>query len=95
MSGDTELAFIKRNNIENEFGIIIDIANDIFVNKEYQAETESLVDTESEEWETLLFHFYLSLTTDEFMKYQGELMKQFVSKIEPTKRIYFLIIEPV
>jgi hypothetical protein len=96
VSGDAELAFIKRNKIESEFGSIIDIASDTFVDKEYQTETELVVDPESEEWETLLFHFYLSLTTDEFMKYQRKLMKQFVSRIKPAKRIYFsLIIEPV
>lgn len=95
VSGDTELAFIMRHNIENELGIIIDIANRIFGERDYQTEVQLIADPESEEWETLLFRFYLSLSTDEFMKYQKELMQQLVSKIEPTKRIYFsLIIEP-
>jgi len=95
VSGDSELAFIVRHDIENEFGIITDIANKTFGEKDYQTEVELIADPESEEWETLLFRFYLKLTTDEFMKYQRELTKQLVSKIEPAKRIYFsLIIEP-
>ena len=95
LSGNPELAFIRSHNIESEFGIIIDIANKIFLNKGYQTEVELTADSESEGWETLLFRFYLDVTIDEFMKYQDELVKQFVSKIEPSKRTYFsLIIEP-
>jgi hypothetical protein len=95
LSGNSELAFIRSHNIESEFGIIIDIANKIFLNKGYQAEVELTADSESQEWETLLFRFYLDVTIDEFMKYQDELVKQFVSKIEPSKRTYFsIIIEP-
>jgi hypothetical protein len=95
LSGNSELAFIRRHNIESEFGIIVDIANKIFLNKGYQTEVELTADSESEGWETLLFRFYLDVTIDEFMKYQDELVKQFVSKIEPSKRTYFsIIIEP-
>jgi hypothetical protein len=95
LSGNSELAFIRRHNIESEFGIIVDIANKIFLNKGYQTEVELTADSESEGWETLLFRFYLDVTIDEFMKYQDELVKQFVSKIEPSKRTYFsVIIEP-
>lgn len=96
LSEDAALAFIKRKNIESDFGSIIDMANEIFVNKEYQIETELLVDPESEEWETLLFRFYVKLTGDEFLPYQKKLTKGFVSAIEPSKRIYFsLSIEPI
>lgn len=96
LSGDSELAFIKSHNIESEFGIIIDIANKTFVNKDYQTEVELIADPESEEWETLLFRFYVKLTGDEFLPYQKKLTKGFVSAIEPSKRIYFsLSIEPI
>ena len=96
LSGDSELAFMRSHNIESEFGIIIDIANKIFLNKDFETEVELTADSESEEWETLLFRFYLDVTIDEFMKYQDELVKQFVSRIEPSKRTYFsIIIEPV
>ena len=96
LSGDPELAFVKSHNIENEFGIIIDIANRTFVNKDYQTEVELIADPESEEWETLLFRFYVNLTGGEFLQYQKELTRGFVSGIERRKRIYFsLSIEPI
>jgi len=95
LSGDSELSFVKRHNIENEFGIIIDIANKTFVNKDYQTQVELLADPESEEWETLVFRFYVNLTGEEFLQYQKRLTKGFVSAIQPNKRNYFsLSIEP-
>ena len=96
LSGNSELAFIRRHNIESEFGIIIDIANKIFLEKGYQTEVELIADPESENWETLLFRFYVKLTGEEFLPYQKKLTKGFVSAIEPSKRIYFsLSIEPI
>ena len=96
ITGDEELAFIRNYHIQNEVGIIIEMANQVFINKEFQAEIALSVDSESEQWETLLFRFYVNVTTEEFMRYQKELVRRFVSNIEPSKRIYFsIIIEPV
>jgi hypothetical protein len=96
ITGDEELAFIRHYHIQNEVGIIIEMANQVFINKEFQAEIALSVDSESEQWETLLFRFYVNVTTEEFMGYQKELVRRFVSNIEPSKRIYFsIIIEPV
>jgi hypothetical protein len=96
ITGDEELAFIRHYNIQNEVGFIIEMANQVFINKEFQAEIALSVDSESEQWETLLFRFYVNVTTEEFMVYQKELVRRFVSNIEPSQRIYFsIIIEPV
>ena len=96
LSGNSELAFIRQHDIENEFGIITDIANKTFVNKDYQTEVELMADSESEKWKTLLFRFYVKMTGEEFLQYQKRLTKGFVSAIEPSKRIYFsLSIEPI
>ena len=66
LSGNSELAFIRQHDIENEFGIITDIANKTFVNKDYQTEVELMADSESEKWKTLLFRFYVKMTGEEF-----------------------------
>lgn len=89
LSGDSELAFIARHNIESEFSAIIEIANKTFFNRDYQTQVELLADSESEEWETLIFRFYLRVTLDELMRYQHELIEKFVSEIDPSKRTYF------
>ena len=96
LSGDLELAFCKRHNLEDEFATVIEMANRIFHKKDYQTEVELIADPDSEEWETLVFHFYLKATVDELIKYQRDLSKSFVTEIEPDKRTYFsLDIEPV
>ena len=96
VSGDLELAFSTRHNLEDEFGIIIEMANKIFHNKDYQTKVELIADPDSEEWETLVFRFYLRATVDELVKYQRDLTESFVSEIESGKRAYFsLNIEPI
>jgi hypothetical protein len=96
VTGDAELAFIVKHRIQNEVGIITDIAKQVFGKKEYQAELELVVDPESDQWESLIFRCYLKVTSDEFLRYQKSFAKRFVSQIEPDKRNYFSIsIEPV
>lgn len=95
-SGDLELAFSTRHNLEDECGTIIEIADKIFHNRDYQTKVELIADPDSEEWETLVFRFYLRATVDELVKYQRDLIEGFVSEIEPGKRAYFsLNIEPI
>ena len=96
VSGDRELAFIKKNSIEKELADMLDVATQTFKGKEYQTELELTTDPESENWETLLFHFYMSVGCDEILEYQHQLISRFVSLIEPRKRKYFsLLVEAV
>lgn len=96
IAGDLELTFIKENDLQDQIGTIIGIANQSLIDKQFQTELELTRDSESEEWKTLLFRFYVNVTIEEFMSYQTELVRKFVYSIEPNKRKYFsLLIEPV
>ena len=96
VTGSEETVYITKFNVSEEVGIIVELAEEVFRGKVYQAQLDLVADPEAEQWETLLFRFYIKATSEEFLKYQKELVKKFVSAIAPGKRNHFsLSIEAV
>lgn len=96
VTGTDETAYMRKHNILEDVGTVIDLANKTFENKEYQLQLDLVADPEAEQWETLVFRFFVGMTPPEILHYQKELVRNFVARIEPSKRSYFsMVVEPV